>query len=486
MTTAALYGRSLALLTDLYQLTMALGYWRNGMAQREAVFHLFFRRNPFDGEFSVACGLAAAIDFIERFRFEPDDLEYLAGLRGSDGAALFPSDFLHYLAELKLTCDLHAMPEGTVVFPQEPLVRVTGPLLECQLLETPLLNLINFSTLIATKAARVCLAADGDEVIEFGLRRAQGIDGGVTASRAAYVGGCQSTSNVLAGRLFEIPVRGTHAHSWVMAFDDELAAFEAYAEAQPANCVFLVDTYETLAGVRHAIEAAHRLRERGHEMLGVRLDSGDLAALSIAARRMLDEAAFPAAKIVASGDLNEHEIAKLKRRGARIDIWGVGTHLATAFDQPALGGVYKLSAIRSADGRWQHRAKRSDDLAKATIPGIHQVRRFRDAAGLFLGDVIYSEPHSIRHTLEAVNLADKTTMTFGAATPHEDLLAEVFRRGERVYQPPQLAETRQRALEQVNHLPAVVTGLENPQPYPVGLERRVAELREALLAQPDG
>ncbi len=483
MTTTPLYGRSLALLTDLYQLTMAYGYWSQGLAEREAVFHLFFRRNPFGGEFSVACGLTAAIEFVERFRFDSDDLAHLPTLRGSDGKPLFSADFLDRLAGLRLTCDVDAMPEGTVVFPHEPLVRVQGPLLECQLLETPLLNLVNFSTLIATKAARVCLAARGDEVIEFGLRRAQGIDGGITASRAAYVGGCQSTSNVLAGRLFDIPVRGTHAHSWVMAFDDELESFHAYADAQPANCVFLVDTYDTLQGVRHAIEAGRRLRERGHEMLGIRLDSGDLAELSIAARRILDEGGFPKAKIVASGELDEHAIAELKRRGARIDIWGVGTHLATAYDQPALGGVYKLAAIRSTDGLWQYRAKRSDEPAKSTIPGIHQVRRFLNPDGAFAGDVIYSEPHGIDDPPQGKDLADGSTLRFEPQARSDDLLVPVFRRGRRVYESPVLSESRQRALEQVSRLPGEATALESPRPYPVGLERRIDELRNSLLSE---
>jgi nicotinate phosphoribosyltransferase len=485
MTTAALYGRSLALLTDLYQLTMAYGYWSAGMAQREAVFHLFFRRNPFGGEFSVACGLAAAIEFIERFRFERDDLTYLAALRGSDAKPLFSREFLDHLARLRLTCDVHVMPEGTAVFPHEPLVRVQGPLLECQLLETPLLNVINFSTLIATKAARVCLAADGDEVIEFGLRRAQGIDGGVTASRAAYVGGCQSTSNLLAGRLFEIPVRGTHAHSWVMAFEDELEAFHAYAKAQPANCVLLVDTYETLQGMRHAVEAARRLREAGHEMLGIRLDSGDLAALSIAARRILDEGGFPAAKIVASGDLDEHEIPALKRRGARIDIWGVGTRLSTAYDQPALGGVYKLGAIRSAGGAWRYPAKHSDDPFKSTIPGIHQVRRFAGEDGSFVGDAIYSEPHGITTPAHIVSLGDGSIMPLGAEADYDDLLVPVFCGGERVYDLPALVAARQRSHDQVRRLPRAVTSLEGQQPYAVGLERQLAALRSTTIGGPE-
>ena len=253
-TLGTLYKSSLGLLTDLYQLTMAYGYWKTGRHDQEAVFHLFFRKHPFGGGFTVAAGLATVVEYLEGLRFDPDDLAYLAGLRGNDEQPLFEPAFLDYLAEMRLGCDVHGMPEGTIVFPHEPLLRVTGPLLQAQLLETALLNIVNFQTLVATKAARVVLAARGEPVLEFGLRRAQGIDGALAASRAAYLGGCYATSNVLAGRLFGIPVRGTHAHSWVMCFDDELEAFRAYARAMPNNCVFLVDTYDTLDGVRHAIE----------------------------------------------------------------------------------------------------------------------------------------------------------------------------------------------------------------------------------------
>ena len=315
-----LYGHSLALLTDLYELTMAYGYWKLGMAEREAVFHLSFRKQPFGGGFSVACGLHDAIEYLHRFRFDAADLEYLSTLKGNDGNPLFDGGFLDYLARFEFKCDVDAMPEGTAVFAYEPLVRVTGPILQAQIVETPLLNLINFQTLIATKAARVCLAAGDEPVLEFGLRRAQGIDGGVTASRAAFVGGCAATSNVLAGKLFGIPVKGTHAHSWVMAFGDELHAFEAYAQALPNNCVFLVDTYDTLHGVKHAVEIGRRLRAQGHEMAGVRLDSGDLAYLSIEARRILDAAGFPNASILASNELDESIITSLRQQGAKIAV----------------------------------------------------------------------------------------------------------------------------------------------------------------------
>ena len=294
-----LYRPSLTLLTDLYELTMAYGYWKSGTADHEAVFHHVFRHNPFGGGFTVACGLAYAVDYLERLTFAPEDLAYLAEVRGADHEPLFPPDFLDHLRDFRFRCDVDAVPEGTVVFPHEPLVRVRGPLLAAQLVESALLNFVNFQTLVATKAARVCLAASGEPVLEFGLRRAQGIDGALAASRAAYIGGCAATSNVLASRLFGIPVRGTQAHSFVMAFDDERAAFEAYAAAMPGNSVFLVDTYEAKGGVRNAIAAARALRARGGTLLGIRLDSGDLAYLSIEARRALDEAGFSEAAILA-------------------------------------------------------------------------------------------------------------------------------------------------------------------------------------------
>ena len=308
---------SLALLTDLYELTMAYGYWRLGKSEQEATFHLFFREPPFAGGYAVSAGIGPALDYLGCFGFDTTDIDYLASLRGNDGQPLFASDFLAFLASLRLTCDVDAMPEGTVAFPQEPLLRVRGPILQCQILETALLNMINFQTLIATKAARICRATQGEPVLEFGLRRAQGIDGGLAASRAAYVGGCAATSNVLAGKLYGIPVRGTHAHSWVMSFDTEEEAFAGYAQAMPNNCVFLVDTYDTIQGVRHAVEVGKQLRSRGHEMIGIRLDSGDLAYLSIEARKMLDDAGFTDTTIVASNDLDERIIESLKTQGRR-------------------------------------------------------------------------------------------------------------------------------------------------------------------------
>src|SRR6266567_8443381 len=279
--------RARALMTDLYELTMAYGYWKTGKADQEAVFHLFFRKHPFNGGFTLCAGLADCIQYLLEFRFEKSYLEYVAQLKGNDGKKLFDRPFLKYLGDLRIRLNVDTVPEGTAVFPQEPLLRVRGPLMAAQLVEAALLNLVNFQSLIATKAARVCLAAQGDPVIEFGLRRAQGIDGALTASRAAYIGGCAGTSNVLAGKVFAIPVKGTHVHSWVMSFENEVGAFNAYADVLPNNCVFLVDTYDSLQGVRRAVEVGKRLRKRGHKLAGIRLDSGDLAYLSIETRKIL-------------------------------------------------------------------------------------------------------------------------------------------------------------------------------------------------------
>lgn len=480
----ALYRDSLGLLTDLYQLTMAYGYWKLGRGDLEAAFHLSFRENAFDGGFSIACGLSSVIEFVENFRFESDDLNYLGTLKGNDEKALFEPRFLDFLSSLKLTCDIDAIPEGTAVFPHEPLVRVRGPILQGQLLETPLLNLVNFQTLIATKAARVCIAAQGDSVLEFGARRAQGIDGTITASRAAYVGGCAGTSNVLAGKLFDIPVAGTHAHSWVMSFPDELTAFQAYAQSLPNNCTFLVDTYNTIEGVRHAVEVGRKLRTHGHKLLGIRLDSGDLAYLSIQARRILDEAGFSDASIVASNDLDERLIESLKHQGAKINVWGVGTRLATAYDQPALGGVYKLSAIRGrADVAWQYKLKLSEQTVKVSTPGVLGVRRYFDANG-FIGDAIYDVNTDVSNGCTIVDPVDMTRRKIiPPATSGEDLLVPAFRGGQRVYDPPNVREARQRTIDQLAQLHPTIKRFENPHRYPVGLEIGLHELKTRLILE---
>ena len=478
----SLYGSSLALLTDLYQLTMAYGYWKLGRAGQRAVFHLFFRSPPFGGGFTIAAGLQPALDFLSDFRFDHADIEFLATLRGNDGGPLFPDQkYLDYLAELRLTCDVHAMPEGSLCFGREPLLRVTGPILQCQLLETALLNIVNFQTLIATKSARICSAARGEPVIEFGLRRAQGIDGGLAASRAAYIGGCAATSNVLAGKLYGIPVKGTHAHSWVMSFDTEPEAFEQYAAALPNNCVFLVDTYDTLDGVRHAIEVGRRLRARGHEMVGIRLDSGDLAYLSIEARKLLDAAGFPKAAILASNDLDEKIIESLKQQGAQIAVWGVGTKLVTAYDQPALGGVYKLGALQNAEGTWLPKVKLSEQVVKTSIPGILQVQRF-EAAGEYVGDLIYDELLGSDPQQTIVDPKDplrKKRISAGAIA--HDVLVPVMKDGERLAAAESLQAIRERVQSELAKLNAGSKRFLNPHEYPVGLDARLQAQRNQMI-----
>ena len=478
---------SSALLTDLYELTMALGYWREGRTEQEAAFHLYFRTAPFRGGYTIACGIEPALAYLEGLRFTDEDLGYLATLRGVDELPLFPREFLDALGSVRLTLDVEMVPEGTVVFPNEPLVRVRGPLLQAQLVETALLTHIGFPTLVATKAARMCLAANGGEVLEFGLRRAQGPDGGLSASRAAYVGGCSSTSNVLAGQRFGIPVKGTHAHSWVMVFDDELEAFTAYADAMPNNVVFLVDTYDTLDGVRHAIEVGRRLRARGHRLLGVRLDSGDLAYLSTETRRLLDAAGFTDTAILASNELDEHLIESLRQQGAAITVWGVGTRLATAYDQPALGAVYKLTAIRDASGEWTPRLKVSEQAAKTTNPGLLQVRRYletrpRASRGEYAGDMLIDELTPPNGDATMVDPFDLTRRKrFAADAPYTLLLQPAMRSGKRVHEPEPLSAARDRGQKELAGFHAGIKRLVNPHRYPVGLERGLHDRKTALV-----
>ena len=462
---------------------MACGYWNAKVSDYEAAFHVTFRENPFGGEFTVACGLATAIDFMRGFHFDETEIDYLASQRGNDGNSLFSAGFLDYLRGLRLTCEIDAIPEGTLVFPNEPLIRVTGPIIQCQLLETALLNILNFESLIATKAARICLAAQNDPVIEFGLRRAQGVDGGLTAARAAYVGGCAGTSNLQAGQRFGIPVSGTQAHSWIMFFESETEAFEAYARAMPNNCVFLVDTYNSLDGVRHAIEVARQLRRNGHEIIGVRLDSGDRAALSIETRRMLDKAGFKNANIVCSGDLDEHTIADMKRHGAKIDMWGVGTKLTTGQPDAALGGIYKLGAVRRPGGQWEYRIKLSDERAKTSCPGLLQVRRFREHGGRFIADAIYEIDHTISEPCAIVDFQTEQETEIPASVEYVQLLVPVFRKSNLVYQVPNLAASREYTREQLSLLAPETSRSDNPRAYRVGLEKSLHELRSALITQ---
>ncbi|PHI20678.1 nicotinate phosphoribosyltransferase [Lewinellaceae bacterium SD302] len=443
----SVYRPDFGLLTDLYQLTMAYGYFRKGLHRRKSIFHLFYRKPPFGGQFALAAGLPLAIDLIKGLRFSADDVQYLGRQTGADGKPLFNEQFLNYLQRLRFSGDVWAAPEGSAVFPHEPILRIEANLLEAQLLETALLTIINFSTLITTKAARIKTAAGMDNtVLEFGLRRAQGIDGGLTASRSAYLGGCDGTSNVWAGRYYNIPVRGTHAHSWVMVFPDEQTAFEEYASALPNNVTLLVDTYDTLEGTKRAIEIGKKLQEKGHRLLGIRLDSGDLSELAKGSRQLLDEAGLQDTVIVASDSLDEYRIQALKESGAPITVWGVGTRLATAYDQPALGGVYKLAAIENENGELETRVKLSDTAIKVSNPGRLQVRRYHDLEGKVLASQIVSELHASNGNTIVTPTGEYPLPE--AVTAYQNLLVPVFQNGEQVYNPPQLAESRKFALAQ--------------------------------------
>lgn len=476
-----LYNESLALLTDLYQLTMSYGYWKTGLDKKEAVFHLFFRKQPFKGGFTIAAGLESVVDYLRNFRFSDSDLAYLATLKGPEGDQLFSNGFFDYLADMRFSCDVDAVPEGTVVFPYEPLVRIQGPLVQCQLLESPLLNLINFPTLIATKAARMRIAAQNDSILEFGLRRAQGIDGSLTASRAAFIGGCNATSNTLAGKLFGIPVRGTHSHSWVMVFDDEQESFQTFAENVPANTVFLVDTYDTIAGVKKAIEVGKWLRSQGRKFHGIRLDSGDLAWLSIKSRELLDEEGFTDTLIYASNELDETIISELKRQGAQITVWGVGTNLVTSRDQPSLDGVYKLSAVRDPEGPWKYKLKLSEQMVKVSNPGVLQVRRY-SSKGENVADALYDIHKDVSGGCRIVDPFDSTRQKLlSKELSSKDLLVPIFRKGELVYDLPALQAIQARTQEELRTFQVGIKRFLNPHQYIVGMEKTLYDLKVELI-----
>jgi nicotinate phosphoribosyltransferase len=469
-----------AILTDLYQLTMAQGYWEAQELEQEACFYVHFRENPFKGGYAIACGLAQIAAFVEDFHFTGEDRAYLATLKTAQGTPLFKPAFIDSLSQLKLSIDIDAVAEGTVVFPYEPVVRVTGPILQCQLVETALLNLLNYQTLVATKAARVCDAAQ-KPVAEFGLRRAQGPAGGLLASRAAIVGGCSSTSNVEAGRLFGVPVSGTHAHSWVMAHDSELAAFRAFAATFPQNSVLLVDTYNVIQGVSNAITVAHEMEQVGERLAGIRIDSGDLAWLSAKARELLDEAGLGYVNIVASNDLDEYTIQSLNDQGARIDSYGVGTKLVTCWDQPALSGVYKLSATRKGgETRWSPQLKASEQTAKSTLPGLLAVRRYVDNEGIYVGDMVYDEqtPPSqdfIYDPFDALRCKDLS------AFDSFELLTPLIRKGKPVHVCPTVLEAQSNARANLACLHSTNKRFLNPHSYPVGLENSLLMQRDELL-----
>ncbi|HEY8343196.1 MAG TPA: nicotinate phosphoribosyltransferase [Calditerricola sp.] len=471
---------NLTMLTDLYQLNMMYAYWKSGIADKRVVFDLYFRRPPFGNGYAVCAGLEQALEAVLSLAFTEDDLAYLKSIHPYEEA------FLDELRRFRFTGDIWAIPEGTVVFPYEPLLRVEARVFEAQLLETALLNLVNHQTLIATKAARVVEAASGDGVLEFGLRRAQGPDAGLYGARAAYIGGAEATSNVLAGKRFGIPVRGTHAHAFVMSFPSELEAFRAFAAAFPNNAVLLVDTYDTLrSGVPNAIRVGQELRARGYDLAGIRLDSGDLAYLSKEARRMLDAAGFTKTRIVASSDLDELLIRDLKVQGAAIDTWGVGTHLITAKDDPALTGVYKLVA-EEENGRLIPRIKVSENPGKVTIPGKKKVIRFYDRdTGEALADLImlHDEPVPTGEPFEIFDPVHpyrrKTLSNYEA----RELLVPVVIGGQPVYDLPSLDEVRRYSREELSRFSPEVRRLVNPHEYPVDLSEALWNLRNRLLLE---
>ena len=475
--------RNLTLLTDLYQLTMMQGYYKNDTNNHEVVFDLFYRNNPSKNGYAICAGLAQAIEYIENLAFTDADIEYL------DSLGLFHQDFLEYLRGFQFTGDIYAIPEGTVVFPMEPLLRVKAPIFEAQFVETALLNIINHQSLIATKAARVVRAAEGDPVLEFGLRRAQGPDAGIYGARAAMIGGCNGTSNVLTGQMFNVPISGTHAHSWVMSFDEEIEAFRAYARLFPNKCILLVDTYDTLeSGVPNAITVFDEMKASGQEMssYGIRLDSGDLAYLSKKARQMLDAAGHPEAIISASCDLDEMLIADLKRQGAKINLWGVGTNMITSSDCPSFGGIYKLAAEINKKGIENPKIKISDNPEKVTNPGIKKIVRVYDkttnkitADIIALENEIFDEDKSL--TLYAPNARWKKIKLKPDSYTLRELLVPVFIEGKKVYQSPSTMAIRAYAKEELETLWDEYKRLVNPQIMQVVLSDGLFALKEVML-----
>lgn len=471
--------RNLTMMTDLYQLTMMYGYYKKGMCKNVAVFDLFFRNTKANSSYAVMAGTESLIEYINDLHFSNEDLSYLRSLK------LFDEGFLEMLRDFRFTGEIYAMEEGTLVYPYEPLVRVIAPILEAQLVETTMLNLINHQTLIATKANRVCYAAGGEKIMEFGLRRAQGPDAGIYGARAAMIGGCSGTSNVLTGQIYDVPVSGTHAHSWVMSFPTELDAFRAYAEIFPTSCMLLVDTYDTLrSGVPNAITVFRELREKGYEGTGIRLDSGDLAYISKRAREMLDDAGFPNIKICASGDLDEEVINSLHMQGACIDSWGVGTKLITSDDQPALGGVYKMSA-EIVNGEVVPKIKISENPAKITNPGIKTVYRIYDKDRMAIADLIAlrdekfdtSKPLTIYHpdyTFKRMTITDYTM---------RELLVPIFIDGKQVYRCPSMTEITAYAKSEMDSLWEESKRLLNPHVYRVDLSDGLYDLKNKLIRE---
>ena len=476
--------RNLTLLTDLYELTMMQGYYEKGQNEN-VIFDVFFRQNPCNNGYSVCAGLDQVIDYIKNLHFTYDDVDYLRGL------GIFKEDFLHYLSGFHFSGDIYAIPEGTVVFPKEPLLKVVAPIMEAQLVETAILNIINHQSLIATKTSRIVFAANGDGIMEFGLRRAQGPDAGLYGARAAMIGGCVGTSNVLAGQMFDVPVMGTHAHSWIMSFPDEYTAFKTYAEMYPDNCTLLVDTYDTLkSGVPNAIRVFQEFKDAGKPLIkyGIRLDSGDLAYLSKEARKMLDEAGFPEATICDSNDLDEFLLHDLKMQGAAIDSWGVGTNLITSKDCPSFGGVYKLAAIQNEKGEFVPKIKISENTEKITNPGNKTIYRiYEKASGKIKADLIcfadeVIDPKQDLLLFDPMDTWKKTKLAGGTYTVREILLP-IFKNGECLYKSPTLKEIAAYCREEKDTLWDETKRLFYPHRVYVDLSQKLYAVKQSLLDQ---
>ncbi len=471
--------RNLTLLTDLYQLTMMNGYLKENRREEIAVFDVFFRQNGMI-TYSVACGLEQTVDYILNLKFGEEEIAYLESL------GIFSKEFLAYLKNFKFTGDVYAVKEGTVVFPGEPILTVKAPIMQAQLIETAILNNINFQTLIATKSAKIRYAAKDDIVMEFGLRRAQAPDAGIYGARAAVIGGCNSTSNVLAGKMFDIPVSGTHAHSWVMNFKDEYTAFRAYADVYPDNALLLVDTYDTLKqGVPNAIKVFKELKAEGYNPKGIRLDSGDLAYLSKKARKMLDDAGFPDTIICASGDLDENSINSLKNQGAEINSWGVGTKLITSADMPALGGVYKLAAVYGDDGKMLPKIKVSENVEKITNPGFKNIYRVYDKeTGKAEADFIYlrdEEPYDTSKPLVLTHPTERWKKITFENYELRPLQVDVIKGGKLVYKLPTLKEIKAYTEQELNSFWDEYKRLDRPHIYKVDLSDSLYELKQQML-----
>ncbi|MCL2017046.1 MAG: nicotinate phosphoribosyltransferase [Defluviitaleaceae bacterium] len=479
-------GNNLTLLTDFYQLTMMQAYHKAQQVSQTpqyAVFDMFYRENPNQSAYAIIAGLEQVVEYIQNLHFTADDISYLQDMN------VFSADFIEYLKGFRFTGDIYAIPEGTVVFPNEPLIKVKAPIQEAQLVETAILNIVNHQSLIATKAARIVWAAAGDTVLEFGLRRAQGPDAGLYGARAAIIGGCHGTSNVLAGKRFNVPVGGTHAHSWIMSHDTELNAFRSYAKMYPHNCILLVDTYDTLRnGVPNAITVFSEMRAAGVESkrFGIRLDSGDMAYLSKEARRQLDAAGFTNAIISASGDLDEYLVTDLKAQGAKISLWGVGTNLITSKDYPAFGGVYKLAAETGTTGEWLPRIKLSENPIKVTNPAEKKVFRLYDVeTGKAKADLVTLVSEKIAATSDLTifdPIAPWKRMTLRANEfTARELLQPVFLSGKCVYSPTSVMEIRKNSIAEQATLWDEYKRLTKPHLFPVDLSQSLYDLKQKMI-----